>query len=416
MRRPMFSPPQSSRFIRSGLEDRYSLPAALCQALLDVMHRSLMVFLSPFFVLVGSLLIISSPLLMVVSGSKSCLKTASFRFSAYIVVPLLGWFMDTTVSWLMMIWWLHDINKTHIAQDSRPVHEDVAIGEPHVYGNRCRREVVRSLQPSITSHSLSLKMRHVLCVHGGGFVAINGTLLMPSLTPLVRQGLTVWCMNYPLSPWVQYPTAVTSVLACLQWMRREKGITKVALLGDSAGGSLVTMAALFASNPSLLSELRGTPGVTSALTSDPLPFVSGVVSLYGILDQHSWRSTNKPSTPTLSRLENSLSSFALDFCVWAYTSSSHPLKNSQFLCDMVSKMKSYPKTMLVVGSQDVLLHSSISADRLLKKHGFDCTLKVYKARHAFVGLPPALYFGDSWRSHSAPATKEIYRFIAGLDL
>ena len=137
---------------------------------------------------------------------------------------------------------------------------------------------------------------------------------------------------------------------------------------------------------------------------------------YGVLDRESWQSVNKPSTAVLSALENELSSFGLDFCVWAYRNTSHPLDKHTFICEMLHRVKTYPKTLLICGDQDVLVHSSRAAEKEFRKHGFECHLSVYKARHAFVGLPPALNLGDEWKRHSLPATNEIKAFLSGLPL
>ena len=332
----------------------------------------------------------------------------------YIHIPR-RYFLDTIPTWLMDTWWLKDIKATHISQDSLPVMRNVAQSEYYTFGDRKLRETVQALQPFRLVPNQEIK--HILYVHGGGFIAANAKLLMPSITPVVREGYTIWCTNYPLSPWNKFPTAVTSVLACLQWLKREHGIEQVALIGDSAGGALATSAAAFATNPHLFKELWGTPGVSKALRQkDTFPEISGVVSLYGVLDKESWKSVNKPSAAVLSALENELSSFGLDFCVWAYRNKSHPLDKNTFVCEMVPRLKTYPKTLLICGDQDVLVHSSRACEKALRKHGFQCHLSVYKARHAFVGLPPALNLGDEWKRHSLPATNEMKLFLRGLNL
>jgi len=370
---------------------------------------------APLFVFLGAVLILTSPLLMAVFHTKSPLKKVFFMFAAYTIIPLLSWFLDTIPTWMMDTWWLKDRKRTHICQDGKPVMENVAIGEFATYGDRKFREHVQALQPFRLSIDEGDEVRNVLYIHGGGFIAANSKLLMPSITPIVRAGFTIWCCNYPLSPWNKFPTAITSVLACLQWLRREKGITHVAVVGDSAGGSIATMASAFATNPELLEELNKTDGVSPSLAlKDPMPKISGVVSLYGVLDQWSWRSVNKPAAARLTELENHLSSFGLEFCVWAYRNPRHSMDSTSFLCEIVRRMKHYPKTLLVVGDQDVLVHSSRSAHRLLREGGFDSTLSVYKARHAFVGLPPALNLGDEWKRHSTPATNEIIKFLSSL--
>ena len=395
----------------------------LCEVLYYTLTRALTLFAAPMFMLLGFLLIASSPLLMAIFHTKSPLKKVFYYFAAYTIIPLLSWFLDTIPTWLMDTWWLKDKKRTHISQDGKPVLENVAIGEFHTYGDRRYRENVQALQPfrysatskSSSSSSNTSNVRHVLYIHGGGFIAANSKLLMPSITPIVRKGYTIWCANYPLSPWNRFPTAISSILSCLQWLKREKGISKIAVIGDSAGGSIATMATVFATNKHLLDELYGSPGVSPSLTKDSFPEILGVVSLYGVLDQWSWRAARKPTSARLSALENQLSSFGLEFCVWAYRNRSHPMDGTSFLCEIIKRMKTYPKALLIVGDQDILVHSSRAADSLLRKAGFDCRLSVYKARHAFVGLPPALNLGDEWKKHSTPATKEVTDFLSSLN-
>ena len=72
----------------------------------------------------------------------------------------------------------------------------------------------------------------------------------------------------------------------------------------------------------------------------------------------------------------------------------------------------FPRTLLVCGTLDILVHSSRRAAAILKDKGFECYMDEYEARHAFVGLPPALYFGDdSWKHKSRVATNRITEFF-----
>ena len=67
-------------------------------------------------------------------------------------------------------------------------------------------------------------------------------------------------------------------------MKRVHGIERVALIGDSAGGALVTSVAAFATNLHLFKELWGTPGVSPSLREKgTFPEISGVVSLYVVI-------------------------------------------------------------------------------------------------------------------------------------
>jgi acetyl esterase/lipase len=226
-------------------------------------------------------------------------------------------------------------------------------------------------------------------------------------------------MNYPLSPETIFPQAVVSVLKCLQWLRKEHGVTTVALTGDSAGGNLATVAAAIATNPPLLRFLEGAADEFSAET---FPKLNGVVSMYGLLDRTSFF---EHDTPTISRLEMALSRFALDFIYYAYTGDENfhesvpaldkPFEGRCTISDFLDVVDQYPRTFLVVGTRDVLVHSSRKAHALLLAKGFSSEIHEYDARHAFIGLPPALNIGGTWRYHSKPATEKIVSFLESLE-
>jgi acetyl esterase/lipase len=243
---------------------------------------------------------------------------------------------------------------------------------------------------------------------------------MPSVTPLVRAGYTVWCMNYPLSPDSVFPEAVLSVLRCLQWLLREHKISTVTLVGDSAGGNLASMAAALATNPALRARLNND---NAAEFAGVFPEVNGVVSMYGLLDRTSFL---EKETEGISRLELALSRFALSFIFEAYTGredfdeavpdeSKGELGGRSTVCDVVDVLETYPRTFLVVGTRDVLVHSSRKCHALLTQRGFKSELHEYDARHAFIGLPPALNIGGTWRHHSKPATEKIIKFLDELN-
>lgn len=289
--------------------------------------------------------------------------------------------------------------------------KDTALGEPRHYGEH-PREWLQSLHPYGTHRPRA--DRHILYVHGGGFVAANCIVLMPSVTPWVRAGYTVWCMNYPLSPNAVFPIAVNSVLRCLKWLKSELNIQEVVLTGDSAGGSLATMAAAAVENHSLLERMN----IDDEYDEKSFPKLLGVVSIYGLLDRTSFFENE---TEAISTFETYLSRFALSFLFFAYTNddSFHeelPRPGKVFagrctLCDVVDLLDKYPKTLLIVGTRDVLVHSSRKANKLLSARGFECQLLEYDARHAFCGLPPALNMSGTWRFHSKPATEKVIEFF-----
>ncbi len=86
----------------------------------------------------------------------------------------------------------------------------------------------------------------VIVVHGGGFV--NGdkqTYVQPLFEPLTKGGFAWFTINYRLAPQYRFPAAVEDVERAVVWLHAHAQEYKVdphriALLGESAGGHLVS--------------------------------------------------------------------------------------------------------------------------------------------------------------------------------
>ena len=430
-----------------------------------------LVLFTPFYILLGLLLLSSTPLLALLAACSHGAQSLVYRIILNTVVPLLRYFLDTIPTWLVHAWWL----RSHaIAQDGLPVMHDVAVGGRHNYGAH-PRENLSALFPCHTSlrspkhplpsdappfkkspdlrasllrknapppsasspsadrippspspsasHSASHSSpaspfsptssapKYMLYVHGGGWIAANATCLTPSTTAFARAGYETWMMNYPLSPESRFPTALRSIFKAMTWLYHERGIRKLVLAGDSAGGNLATMAAACLHHPRLMAEIfpENIP---------VFPRLIGVVSLYGILDRSSWEA----ATATISYLENVLSRFALRMLFYAYTRNlnfakplpqeQQPLDGCITLCDVLPAIKEYPPTLLVAGTRDVLIHSSRRAFAELRAKGCQVSMMEYDARHAFFGLPPGLNSQPgAYLNHAAPALEQILNFL-----
>ncbi|EFX00097.1 alpha beta hydrolase fold protein [Grosmannia clavigera kw1407] len=86
----------------------------------------------------------------------------------------------------------------------------------------------------------------ILFAHGGGYVigqpGLYATLLLHVAERIVAEGQTVavFALDYSLAPESPFPSQLRQMVACWEYLVGEMGIStsKLALLGDSAGGSL----------------------------------------------------------------------------------------------------------------------------------------------------------------------------------
>jgi alpha-L-fucosidase 2 len=87
-----------------------------------------------------------------------------------------------------------------------------------------------------------------ILVHGGGFVrGDKQSYIKPIFEPLTQAGFTWFTINYRLAPKDRYPACVEDVERAIRWVKdhaREYKVDpeRIALIGESAGGHLVSMA------------------------------------------------------------------------------------------------------------------------------------------------------------------------------
>eukprot|EP00466_Bigelowiella_natans_P005638 jgi/Bigna1/138733/aug1.46_g13441 len=350
-----------------------------------------------------------------------------------------------------------------IAQDNRKVLENVRLERRVAYGDSDEGEMLDVIWPTGQSFEgkLTACKGAVLYAHGGGWVSCNSEVLLHSVTPLAREGFVVYSIDYPLSPEATYPRAVFSVLKALSWMRERDGVNEVFLLGDSAGGGLVTMAAALLENRLMLNGLlsrccsssssSSSSSTTTTLSSSSsssssslshhsyswvnrvsFPKIERVCSVYGVLDQHSWK-------------EWTLSAKAVQFCLSKYKGQRRRKRRGQrspeevkgeasvgkdhreegesnelydemldrvTLADIPSpELKNYPETLLICGHSDPLKESSRTAKRCLEEAGHRVVLREYPGVHGFLGFPIQWTLG-MWKSNTAPATEDICTFFS----
>lgn len=287
-------------------------------------------------------------------------------------------------------WWKEQRN--HLAQDSLPILQDVTLTR----GIRCNEASTQTIDMLLPSRGVDSKAVPVLYAHGGGFVCCSSEILTHSLTPIVRAGLALFSIEYPLAPENPFPAAILSTLEAMVYVKRKTGCESIQLLGDSAGGNLVTYtAALLSDRPTLVkfSEVSGV-----AVHEWNFPGVTRVCSVYGFLDCESWRESKAAAL--------------LNQCWQCYMGdSSSNLPRCLLEMDKES-LGNYPETLLIVGQSDPLLESTRVAERHLCSAGVDVKLFEYPGVHGFLGIPTQWSFGW-WKLNSAPAMEKMVGFFSG---
>jgi acetyl esterase len=87
-----------------------------------------------------------------------------------------------------------------------------------------------------------------ILIHGGGFDSgTRSTLISPVFEPLADAGFAWFSIDYRLAPEYHFPEAVADVYDAIRWVKANAGkyhvdASKIALIGESAGGFLVNYA------------------------------------------------------------------------------------------------------------------------------------------------------------------------------
>jgi acetyl esterase/lipase len=230
---------------------------------------------------------------------------------------------------------------------------------------------------------------------------------------MTRQGVSVYAMDYPLAPGQAFPVAVTSILNGLLWMKEHRKVHKVTMVGDSAGGSLASYVTALVASPKLLDlfQKKACCGDKQQqyMSHEDFPEITGLCSVYGVLDA----STFRQPLETISWLEWAIAVHGLEFCMNCYQNP----KVTDFphhFCDLLtdsqtsSLITNLPPTLLVCGTQDPLVHSTLKASSLLL--GPSAKVHLFEARHAFVGLP-RVSMGPQLRCQAAKADSVIRNFV-----
>lgn len=109
----------------------------------------------------------------------------------------------------------------------------------------------------------------IVNVHGGGFVYGTKEIYKRYCMDLARRGFAVVNINYRLAPRWKFPAPLTDINNAILWLNRESrqyhaDISKICMVGDSAGAQLVSQYAAILTNPqymALFALKQPDPGV-----------------------------------------------------------------------------------------------------------------------------------------------------------
>ena len=209
-------------------------------------------------------------------------------------------------------------------------------------------------------------------IHGGGWVSGTKELYYVGLNKISAKGHRVFNLNYPLAPETVHPHILISLLNALNWIKKEyPSVSKIHIMGDSAGGNLASMLGILVSNPDLLE--RYFPNTTYSG-----PQIQTIASLYGVMDRISWQADGFPSATFFTKAYAGADALKPDAVL------SVPVTPMDFDAD---EIKNLPPFFIAIGSTDKLLRSAEMAFARFSKQFDKMFFKNYEgAAHGFFQL------------------------------
>jgi acetyl esterase/lipase len=194
----------------------------------------------------------------------------------------------------------------------------------------------------------------VLHFHGGGFRYASPELVGPFAEALMRQcQVEVWLPQYRLAPESPFPAALIDVLACFKALREDtpRGMPLI-VSGDSAGAGLVASLGVLIANAG------------NAALIDGLMLLSPWLDLTVSADSYD---TNASADVLFSKVS---AKQAADLYLQGFDNK-HPLASPAH-----AELSAYPRTLINVGSCEVLLDDSRRFYKKLQARGVKSELKI----------------------------------------
>lgn len=213
-----------------------------------------------------------------------------------------------------------------------------------------------------------------IVVHGGGFMrGDKRTFVTPLFDPLTKSGFTWFSVNYRLAPKYPFPAGVEDVERAIQFVKSHArqykvDVNRIALIGESAGGSIVSYI-----------------GAQNKPTSQ----VAAVVSFYGV---HDWisRAVGMP------KLNESIQAYLGVSTLNADTAPA--LRNAS---SYIYVKKDMPPFLLIHGTDDktVPYEQSVQMCDKMQKVGAVCELFPVRGGGHGMGSWEKEEFGATYKRH-----------------
>jgi len=205
--------------------------------------------------------------------------------------------------------------------------------------------------PGVTSEA---KSGVVLYFHGGGYY-MGDPQMYNGMTSTLSQdiNLPLLFVDYPLAPETLFPGSVASCLAVYQWLTDAQGIDpkKIIFAGDSAGGGMVLL-------------------VLQAIGRKGLLFPGGAVAISALSDL----SGSGESTSTLADYDVMITG-GVTTMSYLITGGLISLQNP-YVSPLFGNFTGFPRLMLIVGQNEVLLSDSLRVAARARAVGVDVHLEV----------------------------------------
>lgn len=183
----------------------------------------------------------------------------------------------------------------------------------------------------------------IVIVHGGGWTNGNKrTYVTPWFKPLSEAGFAWFTINYRMAPDNKFPAPVDDVLTAVRWVKAHAKEYKVdtkriVLMGESAGGHLVAMAAVKAKKQEQVSAVVDFYGPHDLLKraverNDPGPNLERFLGIKGLDDEAKRRL--KEASP-VNYVHKGLPPFLF---IHGTKDPTVPFDQSPLLCDALKKL------------------------------------------------------------------------------